>query len=110
MGNNAAFTSFEASVIAVYNRGVLDKALLDALAKPYRGMDIDRGGMEGILTKDRLDIDGVILKVYGVTLPPRPKLPKDWQKWTFAQQAANDAWQDVKDAAMQKIEKKWGWG
>jgi hypothetical protein len=62
MGNNAAFTSFEASVIAVYNKGVLDKELLDALAAPYEDMDIDRGGMEGTLTKDDLDIDDVILK------------------------------------------------
>ncbi len=109
MGNNQAFSSFEASVIAVYNRGVLDKKLLDALAKPYAGMDIDRGGMEGLLTKDRLDIDGVILKVYGVKLPPRPKLPKDWQKWTNAQRDANDAWQELKSEALNKIESKWGW-
>lgn len=47
MGNNAAFTSFEASVIACYNKGVLDRGLLDALAKPYKGSDIDRGGMTG---------------------------------------------------------------
>lgn len=109
MGNNAAFTSFEASVIAVYNRGVLDKKLLDALAAPYRGMDIDRGGMEGLLTKDRLDIDGVILKVYGIKLPPRPKLPKDWQKWTEGQRSANDAWMELQYEAIGKLEKKWGW-
>ena len=33
MGNNAAFTSFEASVIACHNKGVLDKELLDAAGK-----------------------------------------------------------------------------
>jgi hypothetical protein len=35
VGNNAAFTSFEATVIAVYNRGVLDKELLSDLMRPY---------------------------------------------------------------------------
>jgi len=34
MGNNAAFTRFEAAVIAVYNRGVLDKELLSDLMRP----------------------------------------------------------------------------
>jgi hypothetical protein len=109
MGNNQAFSSFEASVIAVYNRGFLDKELLAALAKPYEDMDIDRGGMEGTLTKDKLDIDGVILKVYGVTLPPKPKLPKDWNKWTDAQLNASDAWEELKAEALNKIGRKWGW-
>ena len=109
MGNNAAFTSFEASVIAVYNRGFLDKKLLKDLAKPYADMDIDRGGMEGTLTKDKLDIDGVILKVYGVSLPPRPKLPKDYNKWTPEQGRANEDWYDLQRDAVYKIERTWGW-
>lgn len=65
--------------------------------------------MEGLLTKDRLDIDEVILKVYCVKLQPRPKLPKDWQKWTDTQRDANDAWQEAKYEAIGKIENKWGW-
>ena len=109
MGNNAAFTSFEASVIAVYNRGVLDRDLLDALAAPYEGMDIDRGGMEGTLAKDGLDIDGVICKVYGIVLAPYPDIPKDYRDWTPEQQALNDEWGEAKYEAINKIEKKWGW-
>jgi hypothetical protein len=109
MGNNAAFTSFEASVIAVYNKGVLDKELLDALAAPYKGMDIDRGGMEGTLTKDGLDIDGVICKVYGIELPPYPDIPKDWRAQTSEQRDLNDAWQDTKDELIGAVESKWGW-
>jgi hypothetical protein len=110
MGNNAAFTSFEASVIAVYNRGVLDKELLDALAAPYEGMDIDRGGMEGTLTKDGLDIDGVICKVYGIVLAPYPDIPKDWREQTPEQQDLNDEWVEAKYEAIHKIQEKWGWG
>ena len=110
MGNNAAFTSFEASVIAVYNKGVLDQELLDALAAPYEGMDIDRGGMEGTLTKDGLDIDGVICKVYGIVLCPYPDIPKDWHVWTDEQRDANDAWQESKGDALRKITyDRWGW-
>jgi len=111
MGNNAAFTSFEASVIAVYNRGVLDKDLLDALAKPYEGMDIDRGGQEGTLAKDGLDIDDIILKLYGIELPPYPieAGPASWKHWTPKQYKANDDWQELKFAALSKIRDGWGW-
>ena len=111
MGNNAAFTSFEASVLAVYNKGVLDKELLDALAAPYEGMDIDRGGMECTLAEDDgLDIDGIILKMYGVVLDPYPVIPEDWHNWTDEQRDANDTWQEAKAEALQKIEDGWGWG
>jgi hypothetical protein len=110
MGNNAAFTSFEASVIAVYNKGVLDKELLDALAAPYKDSDIDRGGMEGTLTKDGLDIDGVICKIYGIVLEPYPDLPKDWTVWTDQQRDINDEWQEAKGLAIQMVEDGWSWG
>jgi hypothetical protein len=109
MGNNAAFTSFEASVIAVYNRGVLDKELLDALAAPYEGMDIDRGGQEGTLAKDGLDIDGVICKVYGVKLPKKPDMPRHHTDWTKEQEQANDAWYELQYEALKPIEAGWGW-
>lgn len=109
MGNNTAFTSFEASVIAVYNKGVLDKELLDALAAPYEGTDIDRGGMDGTLTNDGLDIDGVILKVYGIDLPPRPELPEDHKSWTPEQEMANDTWFNLQYEAVIEIENGWGW-
>lgn len=108
MGNNAAFTSFEASVLAVYNKGVLDKDLLDALAKPYSDSDIDRGGMTGDLAKDGLDIDGIILKVYGVKLQ-KPKLPKNHKAWTPEQEKANDAYYEAQGEALQPIERGWGW-
>ena len=110
MGNNAAFTSFEASVIAVYNKGVLDKELLIALAAPYADTDIDRGGMEGTLTKDGLDIDGVILKIYGIELPPYPDIPQDWRQQTEAQQQLNDDWVEHKAEVLSKITySEWGW-
>jgi hypothetical protein len=109
MGNNAAFTSFEASVIAVYNKGVLDRELLDSLAAPYKDSDIDRGGMEGTLTKDGLDIDDVICKMYGIVLAPYPDIPENWKDQTPEQEALNDEWVEAKYEAIQKVEKKWGW-
>ena len=101
MGNNAAFTSFEASVLACYNKGVLDRELLDALAEPYRDMDIDRGGMTGDLAKDGLDIDGIILKTYGVKMSPKPSPDNEKDR---------ERWYDLQYTEVSAIEKKWGWG
>lgn len=110
MGNNAAFTSFEASVMACYDKGVLDIPLLNALMEPYRDMDIDSGGMDGTLSKkDKLDVVEVVLKVHGKKLSPKPKLPKDYRMWTPEESNKNDAWQDAKWAAFNKITDKFGW-
>ena len=79
MGNNAAFTAFEASVIALYDAGGLTPDLLDALGGPYRGTDIDHGGSHELLTQDGLFISEVIVKTlcpadYGILAPLRAKL------------------------------------
>ena len=110
MGNNAAFTAFEATVIAVYDEGVLTKKLLGKLMKPYEGVDIDHGGMEGALTKDKLDVEEVVIKTFGLPLPARPKLPKDYKTWTPAQDELNEAYQEAKAEAFLSISNKFGWG
>jgi len=111
MGNNAAFTSFEAAVIAVYNKGVLDKELLEQLAAPYEGTDIDRGGMEGTLTKDGLDIDGIVLSLYGVELSPKPFefSEVNWATATQEQREASEEWYDRQYDEINAIYNKWGW-
>jgi len=96
MGNNAAFTRFEAAVIAVYNRGVLDKELLSDLMRPYEGVDIDHGGMEGTLAKDGLDVEEIVIRTFGKTLPARPDLPSNHREWTAEQEALHGACQEVR--------------
>ena len=109
MGNNAAFTDFEATVLATYNKGVLDKELLSTFMEQYRGVDIDRGGMTGDLAKDGSDIDDIILKMFGVPSAPRPDLPADHKTWTPEQEAINEKyWEDRYDAVC-VIEKRFGW-
>ena len=109
MGNNAAFTSFEATTLATYNKGVLDKELLSEFMEQYRDMDIDSGGMRGTLSKDGLDVIDVTLKVFGVPIPPRPDLPGDYQTWTPEQDRANEDWQEARWGAFQKITDQFGW-
>ena len=109
MGNNAAFTAFEATVLATYNKGVLDVELLSAFMEQYRDVDIDHGGMVGTLSKDGLDVEEVVLKVFGIKIPPRPNLPADYKIWTPEQHEANDAYWDKRSNAFQEISDRFGW-
>lgn len=109
MGNNAAFTAWEKTVIATYNKGVLDKELLSEFMEQYRGCDIDHGGMEGTLSKDGLDCEEITLKIFGVEIPPRPQLPKDWKDWTPEQDAANETYNDARCEAFRAISDQFGW-
>jgi hypothetical protein len=119
MGNNSAFTAFERTVLAVYNRGVLDKTLLKLLSESYRDCDIDSGGMVGTLSKPvagpdgikrRLDIVEIVIQTWtGKIAEGRPKLPKDYDKSTEAQRKANDDYQDRRWNAFHKITKTFGW-
>lgn len=108
MGNNAAFTSFEATTLATYDKGVLDKELLSAFMEQYRDMDIDSGGMRGTLSKDGLDIIGVTLKTFGVDVP-RPELPTDHTTWTPEQDRANEDWWEARWKAFFDIANQFGW-
>ncbi len=109
MGNNQAFTAFEATVIAAYNNGVLDKKLLSAFMEPYRGMDIDSGGKIGTLSKDGLEVEQIVIKTFGEKLPKEPKLPKDYRKWTPEQHQQNEDYQDALYDAFKKITDKFEW-
>ena len=110
MGNNAAFTAFEATVIAVYNRGLLDQELLTELMKPYEGSDIDTGGQRGTLANDGLDIEEIVIKTFGVALPLAPELPEDHDQWTDGDRAVNDEYQELRAELFFGITGKHGWG
>lgn len=110
MGNNAVYTAFEATTILLYDKGVLAPDVLSGVMEAYRGTDIDSGGKAGTLTKDGLDCEEVVLKVFGVTLPPYPDIPKDWRVRTPEQDSLNDAWQDLKYEELLKITyERFGW-
>lgn len=110
MGNNQAFTHFEATVIAVYDKGVLDKDLLSTFMEQYRGVDIDHGGMEGTLSKDGLDVEEIVLKTFGKEVPSKPDIPCDWKTWTPEQRSRNEAYWDARYEAFHEISNQFGWG
>ena len=49
-------------------------------------------------------------KTFGLPLPARPKLPKDYKTWTPAQDELNEAYQEAKAEAFLSISNKFGWG
>lgn len=109
MGNNAAFTCFEATVIATYDKGVLDRELLSSFMEQYRGCDIDSGGMVGNLSRDGHDVVSIVIRTFGETDPPRPALPDDWKLWSDDMHELNDNWQDERWGKFHSITDKFGW-
>lgn len=61
MGNNAAYSSFEHTIITIYDHGVLTLPLLDVLAKDYEGMDVDSGGSRDLKTKDGKTLEEICI-------------------------------------------------
>lgn len=112
MGNNSAFTAFEATVVAVYKSGKLDKKLLGDLMRPYADCDIDSGGKEGLSVKEdglNLEVEDIVIKVMTGKVIIPPKLPKDYSKWTPEQELENENYHEQRDNAFNKITNKFGW-
>lgn len=109
MGNNAAFTSFEATVLATYNKGVLDRELLSSFMEQHRGVDIDSGGMVGTLSDDGKDVVEIVLTVFGEDVPSRPDLPEDYKAWTPEQDAENEEYHETLWGKFHGITDRFGW-
>lgn len=63
MGWNSGYTVMEQTVIVLYDRGLLNKEVLDAVMQPYFGTDIDSGGSQNLKTKDGLLVEDLICKI-----------------------------------------------
>lgn len=110
MGNNAAFSDFEATTVMLYDQGVLSEAILSSIMERYRGTDIDHGGMAGTLAKDGLDCEEIVLKVFGVEVPKYPDVPKSMADWTEDQELAVEQYWEVRTGAFLKISmERFGW-
>lgn len=109
MGWNTEYTIMEATVIGAYNLGVLDEKLLKVLMEPYRDSDIDSGGSADLKAKDGKQVEEIVCGILGIKLPTKPKLPRDSDKWTDEQQAANDDYYDARHEAFHKATKRYGW-
>lgn len=60
MGWNKGYEIMEAQVISLYDMGLLNKEILNALMQPFCNSDIDHGGSNDLRTKDGKSADDVI--------------------------------------------------
>jgi hypothetical protein len=109
MGWNSGYTIFEATVIGAYDLGVLDRRLLKVLMEPYRNTDIDSGGSRDLRTKDGKGVEQVVIEAFGMKMPEKPKLPKDYAKWTDDERKRNEAWHEAVYEKFRKVTSKFGW-
>lgn len=113
MGNNSAFTAFEETVVGAFKLGKLDKPLLKVLMSPYRDCDIDSGGKAGLTAKDPqgrlLEVEDIVILVMTGSYIQRPKLPKDYAKWTPEQEALNEKYHEERDGEFNRITDTFGW-
>lgn len=109
MGNNQAYTDWEATVIAAYDEGVLTPALLSKFMDIHRDSDIDSGGKVGTLSKDGLDCEEITLKVFGVEIPKQPDLPKNHKTWTPEQERLNEEYWEKRYDLFSEISNRFGW-
>lgn len=63
MGWSAGYTALEACVVAVYNKDILDKALMEAIIEPFRDTDCDSAGSMDLKAKDGLGMEEIICKI-----------------------------------------------
>jgi hypothetical protein len=60
MGWNAGYTIMEQQVISLYDMGLLNKEVLNALMQPFCNTDIDHGGSYDLKSKDGKSADNII--------------------------------------------------
>ncbi len=60
MGWNEGYTIMESQVVAVYDCGLLNKNLLNALMEPFKNSDIDSGGSRDLKANDGKGVEEII--------------------------------------------------
>ena len=103
MGNNAAYSTFEYTVVTIYDHGVLTLELLDALARDYTGMDIDAGGSRDLTTKDGKTLEEVSIGLVDPQWKPVKRDDKHYSDPEFWEDdECYDKWTSITD-------ERWGW-
>lgn len=104
MGNNAAYSTFQHTIITIYNHDKLDLVLLDELAREYANTDIDSGGDTGLLSKDGKTLEEICIQLVDPGWTPVKNdnesvyyNPDDWE---------SDEWSEKWGSITNK---RWGW-
>lgn len=62
IGMNTGYAQMEKEVVALYDKGVLTRELLDKIMDPYKESDCDSGESKNLRSKDGLGIEEIICK------------------------------------------------
>ena len=104
MGNNAAYSAFEHTIITIYNHGVLTLELLDEIAKDLEGMDVDSGGSRDHTTKDGKTLEYVCIGLVDPEWVPVKDTESDAyydpDEWEYEERYSK--WEEITD-------NRWGW-
>jgi hypothetical protein len=95
VGNNAAYSAFQHTIITIYDHEKLDLDLLDALAEPYRGSDIDSGGDIGLTAKDGKTLEEICILVVDPEWIPVKNAKDNTEEYYYK-------WKSITD-------ERWGW-
>ena len=69
MRDRTTYASFEAKVIAFYERGKLVSSLLDKLANRYRNVEMDSAGSQYLISKDGQDLQQICIGLVDPSFP-----------------------------------------
>lgn len=83
MRMRATYTTFEHTVIALYNKGTLSLDLLDTLAWMYQGMPVDSAGSKHLIANDGKDLQQICIALVNPSffLVERGCLDDDEEYW-----------------------------
>jgi hypothetical protein len=93
VGNKQAFSTFQRTIITLYNHNVLTRDLLDDLAEEWKGTDIDsRGYNPELVASDGKSLQEIcVLFIY----------PREYWMMTRKEEQT-EKWYEI-------TEKRWGW-
>ena len=101
MGDNFSMTVVERQVVSLYDLGALTLPVLDALCEPFRGTDIDSGGLEYLTSKDGKDLSQIAVEL--VSPDFKPNEPSGDDEWDY------DVHWGWDDEFSEISGKRWGW-
>lgn len=101
MGNNAAYATFEHTIITLYDKGVLDLDLLDILACEYEGMDVDSGGSQDLQSRDGKSLEQVCIELVDPDWKPERRPEDEDDEW-WESGARYDKFMAIRRG-------RWGW-
>lgn len=100
MRTRTTYTTFEQTVIALYDKRSLTLSLLDTLGWMYKGIEVDSAGSQGLITNDGKDVQQVCISLVNPSFALVEKGSKDDDEEYWEQELKE--WTNI-------VGIRWGW-